>query len=472
MSGNLNENLNGNINDNINDNINKNINENKKTRILVLGSGMVSRPGITYLLEQENVELTVASNELDVAQLLVKGYDNGTALFVDAADDEHMERLVKEHDLIVSLLPWVFHVKVAEMSLKHNKPMATASYVSEGMKKLDKDVREKGLLFLNEIGVDPGIDHMSAMKIIDEVEAEGGKVIHFYSFCGGLPAPDDNDNPFGYKFSWSPKGVVLASRNSARFLENGEEVNIQGKDLFVEYRNEEIEGLGKFEVYANRDSVPYKELYGLKDAETVMRGTYRYPGWCDTLKKIVDLGLVDEKPNPRLKGKTYRQMTAALAGAGEGDDVKQKTAEKLNLSVDSEVIGRLEWLGLFGDETVPDYDNYLDILSHRLQEKLYYKEGEKDMLLMRHKFVVENKDKSRDVITSTMIDYGIPGGDSSMARTVSLPLAIGVRLMAEGKINLTGVQIANKKEIYEPVLRELEQMNIKLEEKRFPLEKK
>lgn len=436
--------------------------------ILILGSGMVSRPGLHYLLEQGHFLVTVASNILEEAQALVKDFDNGTAVYLDVKDTGELEKLVESHDIIVSLLPWVFHVQVAELCVKHGKSMATASYASEGMWKLDEEAREKGLLLLNEMGVDPGIDHMSAMKIIDEVKAEGGKVIHFYSFCGGLPAPDDNDNPFGYKFSWSPKGVVLASKSPARFLENGREVNIEGKDLFLNYRVEEIEGLGQFEMYPNRDSVPYKELYGLEDAETVLRGTFRYPGWCGTLKKIVDLGLVDETPVAGLKGKTYRQVMAQLLGIDESDDVSVHAAKKLELEADSEIIQRLQWLGLFSDEVAPDAENYLDILSHRLQEKLFYEDGEKDMLLMRHTFIVENSDKSRDRITSTMIDYGIPGGDSSMARTVSLPLAIGVRLMAENKLNLRGVQIANLKEIYEPVLKELERMNIKLAEKRVP----
>lgn len=441
------------------------------TKILVLGSGMVSRPGVTYLLKQNNLQVTVASNELEVAQRLVKGFANGSALFIDVDDTDKLSQLVEAHDIVVSLLPWVFHVRVAELCLKFGKNMATTSYVSDGMRKLDGPAREKGLLFLNEIGVDPGIDHMSAMKIINEVAKEGGKIRHFYSYCGGLPAPDNNDNPFGYKFSWSPKGVVLASKNAAKFLENGEIVDIPGKDLFLHYRMEEVEDLGEFEVYPNRDSLPYKVLYGLEDAYTVMRGTYRYPGWCDTIKKMVDLGLVDDTRLENLEGKTYKEMIAELAGAKTGEDVIEKTAEKIGLPQDSEVIKRLEWLGLFSDETVPAYNNRLDVLSHRLQEKLYYKEGEKDMLLMRHKFVVENANGTQDLITSTLIDYGIPGGDSSMARTVSLPLAIGVKLMADGKINLTGVQISNKKEIYEPVLNELETLNIKMEEKRTPVNK-
>ncbi len=439
-------------------------------RILVLGAGLVSKPGVRYLLDN-NLTVTVASRTVSKAEKLVEGYDNGIARQLNVQNVDDLENLVKENDIIVSLLPWVHHLTVAELCIKHSKHMATTSYVSEGMQKLDEKAREKGLLFLNEIGVDPGIDHMSAMKIIDEVHEEGGRIVHFYSYCGGLPAPKDNDNPFGYKFSWSPKGVVLASRNSAQYLENGKRVEIDGKDLFLNKRQEEIEGVGDFEVYPNRDSMPYQELYGLNDAETVMRGTYRNIGWCDTFKKIVDLGLVDETPVEGLKGLTYKQMTTKLLGASENEDVIKKLAEKVGLPQNDPVIGRLEWLGLFSDEKVPDYDNYLDVLSHRLQEKLFYKEGEVDMLLLRHKFVVENKDKSRDLITSTMVDYGIPGGDSSMARTVSLPLGIGVKLMAEGKINLTGVQIPTQKEVYEPALKELERLNIKLEEKRVPLKK-
>ena len=439
-------------------------------KILILGSGMVSRPGVHYLLDREHFFVTVASNEPEIAQSLVEGRSNGKAVSLDVADTALLERLISEHDITVSLLPWIFHVKVAELCVKHNRHMATASYVSEGMRKLDSAIREKGLLFLNEIGVDPGIDHMSTMKVIDEVSGEGGKILHYYSFCGGLPAPESNDNPYGYKFSWSPRGVVLASRNSARFLENGKVVEIEGKDLFLNFRTEEIEGLGKFEVYPNRDSVPYKEIYGLKDAETVMRGTYRYPGWCETLKKIVDLGLVDETKLEKLAGMSYKEMMADLLGVKPTEDVVGEAAKKVGLSKESEIIKRLEWLGLFSDEKVPDVDCRLDVLSHRMQEKMFYKQGERDLLLMRHKFIIENKDKSCDMITSTMIDFGIPGGDTSMARTVSLPLAIGVRLMAEGKIPLTGVQIANKKEIYEPVLAELEQMNIKMVEKRIRLE--
>ncbi len=437
-----------------------------KNKILVLGSGFVSRPGVTYLLDQKHLQVTVASLELSEAEKLVKGYDNGVACYVDVQDEAALEKLIQENDIVISLLPWIFHIKVAKLCLKHNKDMATTSYVSEEMRQLDEEVKAKGLLFLNEMGVDPGIDHMSAKKIIDQVHEEGGKIVHFYSYCGGLPAPDDNDNPFGYKFSWSPRGVVLASRNSARFLENGEVKEIVGKDLFRCVRSEEVDGVGQLEVYPNRDSVVYKDIYGIQEAETVMRGTYRYCGWCETFKKLVDLGLVDDTAKEGLNGITFKQMMAKIAGVENGGDVKAAIAEKVGLAPDAAAIGRMEWLGLFSDDIVPDENNYLDILSRRLQEKLYYKDGEKDMIVLQHKFTVENKDKTRYQITSTLIDYGVPHGDTSMARTVSFPLAIGVKLMAEGEISLKGVQIPREKAIYETVLEELEKLNIKMVEKR------
>lgn len=437
-------------------------------KILVLGAGLVSRPGVNYLLEQKNLSVTVASRTVSKAEKLVKGHQNGRAAAVDVENDKALAALIKDHDIVISLLPWIHHVKVANLCLEYGKNMVTTSYVSEGMKKLDLAVREKGLIFLNEIGVDPGIDHMSAMKIIHAVAAEGGKVLHFHSYCGGLPAPEDNDNPFGYKFSWSPRGVVLASRNSARFLENGKIVEIEGKNLFLNPKVEEIEGLGKFEVYPNRDSVPYKDIYGLKDALTVIRGTYRNLGWCATLKKIVDLGLVDETPQTNLKDVTFKKMMADLVGCPADEHVKEETAKKLGIAASSEIIKRLEWLGLFSDETVPDVGNRLDILSERLQQKLFFKEGEKDMLILRHRFIIENKDKTRDLITSTLIDFGIPFGDSSMARTVSLPMAIATRLIADGSITMKGVQTPVHPEIYNPVLAELATLNIKMVEKRIP----
>jgi saccharopine dehydrogenase (NADP+, L-glutamate forming) len=435
-------------------------------KILVLGSGLVSRPGVKYLLNQKELFITVVSNEFDKALELIHNHSNAKAVEIDAEDDEAVAKIINDNDIVVSLLPWTYHLKIAEKCVHFNKHMVTASYVSEGMKKLDEQVKHQGLIFLNEIGLDPGIDHMSAMNTIDNIHSEGGKIIHFYSYCGGLPAPEDNNNPFGYKFSWSPRGVVLASRNSARFLENGQIRNIEGNDLFLNYEIEEIKSLGKFEVYPNRDSLPYKELYGLKDSITVKRGTYRNVGWCSSFKKIVDLGLVDDTPREELKDITFKKMMADLAGCRVNEDIKLKIAQRIKIPIDHPIIHNLEWLGLFSDDKVCHINNRLDILCDLLQKKLVYNEGEKDMVILRHRFVIEHKDKTKEEITSTLIDFGVPFGDTSMARTVSLPLAVGTKLIAEDKLKSRGVIIPTVKEIYEPVLKELASLGIKMNEER------
>ncbi|MFC1617443.1 saccharopine dehydrogenase C-terminal domain-containing protein [Candidatus Margulisiibacteriota bacterium] len=315
--------------------------------ILVLGSGMVARPGIQYLLKQKHLNVTVASRNREKARKIINGFDNGKAVQIKIDNKKAVENLIKKHDIVISLLPWVFHTKIAKLCLKNNKHMATASYVKPEMKALDTEAQKKDLLILNEMGVDPGIDHMSAMKIIDEVKAEGGKILSFHSFCGGLPAPENNDNPFGYKFSWSPKGVLLASRNSAKYLKDNKEVNIPGKELFLNITQEEVKGLGKFEVYPNRDSLQYKKIYNLDNAKTIMRGTYRNLGWCETLKAIGDLGLLDSSPHKKLKGISYRKMMSKLIKSYFQKNIEKKIAKKLKISLKSDIMKRLTWLGLF-----------------------------------------------------------------------------------------------------------------------------
>ncbi len=437
-----------------------------KTNILVLGAGLVSRPGVRYLLDQQDLNITVASRTVAKAEALVEGYANGRALQLDVENETALANLIAQYDIVISLLPWIHHVKVANLCLEYGRDMATTSYVSEGMQALDKAVRERGLLFLNELGVDPGIDHMSAMQIIDQVHAANGRVVDFYSVTGGLPAPEDNDNPFGYKFSWSPRGVILASRNSARYLEHGRIVEVEGRNLFLDRRLDPVEGIGELVIYPNRDSLPYRDIYGIPEAETVMRGTYRYPGWCETMKAMVDLGLIDDTPRKELQKATMRQMMALLSGVTIQADVRAAAARKLGVSRDAAVLDNMEWLGLFSDDPVGEIPNPLDILSQRMQEKMGYAPGERDMIVMRHTFVVENADQTRERITSTLIDFGEPHGDTSMARTVSLPLAVGVSLMAREKIDQVGVVRPVSPAVYEPVMAELSRLGIAMREKR------
>ncbi|MGD2108721.1 MAG: saccharopine dehydrogenase C-terminal domain-containing protein [Phycisphaerae bacterium] len=441
-------------------------------KVLVLGAGLVTRPLVRYLLDQPDLHVTVASRTVSKADALVDGHPHGTTMTLLADDTDKLEKLISEHDLSVSLLPAPLHPVVAELCIKHRKHMVTTSYVSPQMKALDRRAKDAGVMILNEIGVDPGIDHMSAMRIIDDVRNRGGKVVSFKSYCGGLPAPDNNDNPFGYKFSWSPRAVCTAGKNPGRFLEDGKQVDVPGPELFACNHRMQVDGVGELEAYPNRDSLGYIEVYGLQGIATMFRGTFRYVGWCETLKAIVDLGLLEETPTTYPKGTTYAKFTAGFLKARPTGDLRKDLAAQLNLDPASPVLDRLDWLGLFADDEIAITDNQttpLDVLSERMLEKMPYKPGEKDMIVLCHYFIADFPGASSERITSTMIDYGIPNGDSSMARTVSLPAAIGANLILQGKVMLPGVHIPVIPEIYNPVLDELATLDIKCVEKTMPL---
>ncbi len=436
-----------------------------KKYILVLGAGLISRPLIRYLLDQPGFSVTMASRTVSKAEKIINGHPNGKAITLDVSNDFLLEKLVSESDITISLLPYTYHVKVANYCIKHKKHLVTTSYVSNDMKALDKKAKNAGILLLNECGLDPGIDHMSAMRIINRVKNNGGKVISFKSTTGALPSHEANNNPFGYKFSWSPRGVLLASLNAARWLEDGKEITIPGEQLFENYYLQDIQGVGTFENYPNRDSVPYKEIYGLKEAKTVYRGTFRMTGWCETMRKIVVLGWLNDKPIKGFKGKTYGDITRFFICAKENADLINATAKFLNLETYFTVMKRLEWLGLFSDEKLPaDKNNPLDYLNVLTLRKMSLDSSEKDMVVMHHEFIVKYPSKE-EYITSTLVDYGIPNGDSAVSRTVALPAAIAVKMILHSKIDLTGVHIPVVPEMYHPILDELEDIGIKFNEK-------
>ena len=434
-------------------------------RILVLGAGMISKPLVRYLLDQPDYHVKMASRTVSKAEKIIDSHKRGEAEALNVYDDLQLEKLVSESDVTVSLLPYVYHVKVAKLCIKHKKHLVTTSYVSDEMYKLDDKAKDAGVLLLNESGLDPGIDHMSAMRVIHDVESKGGKIVSFRSTTGALPSHEANTNPFGYKFSWSPRGVLLASRNPAKCLQDGKEVSFPGEKLFENYILQDVPGIGTFENYPNRNSVPYKDIYGLKDAETVYRGTFRMTGWCETMRKIVELGWLTEKPPERFNGKTYGDLTSYLIGIGKDENLPKKTAKFLGLEGYSTVIKRLEWLGLFSKELLPkDKDNPLDYLNVLALEKMSLGKKERDMIVMHHQFIAEYASK-KEYITSTLLEYGVINGDSAVARTVSLPAAIAVKMILEGKIDITGTHIPVIPEIYNPILDELEEMDIKFDER-------
>lgn len=431
--------------------------------VLILGAGLVAKPMVHYLLDQKDVEVTIATRTLSKAEKILEGRSNGKAVQLNVEDEAALEEQVKHADVVVSLLPYVHHVKVAKLCLKHGKPMVTTSYVSAAMQELDAEAREKGILLLNEIGLDPGIDHMSAMRIIDNVHQRGGKILAFKSYCGGLPAPDAVDPCCKYKFSWSPRGVLMAGRNDARFLQDGKVVEIDGKELFKHHWPIQIEEL-ELEYYPNRDSLPYIELYGIKEAKTMFRGTLRFPGWSRMMYAISQLGLLEDHPQIESKNKSYRELVAEIVGMSP-DNLREEMAQKLNLNPDDEVLNRFAWLGFFSDDRCEqEAITPIDFLTSLMLQKLQYQSGERDMIVLYHDFIADFPDK-QEHITSTLIDYGIPNGDTSMSRTVSLPAAIAVKLILEGKIREVGVKIPVIPEIYHPVLEELERLGIVCKER-------
>ena len=433
------------------------------SNVLILGAGLVAGPLVRYLLGVNGFRVTVATRTVDKAERLIDGARNGTAVALDVDDEAALEALIAKHDLSISLLPYVHHPLVARLCVKHEKQMVTTAYVKDAMRALDSAARDAGVILLNEIGVDPGIDHMSAMQVIHRIRDEGGTLVSFASNTGGLPAPEANTNPMGYKFSWAPRGVVLAGKNPARFLKDGKIVDVPGPQLFAHHGPCAIAGFGELEVYPNRDSLPYIESYGIRSVESMFRGTLRYPGWCNTLKAIVDLGILDETERTNLVGLTFGQWTGRLLGM-TGKATALDLARRLGRSADAKPVTDLVWLGLVSDDPLPkEATTYLDVLAQRMLSKMQYVPGERDMLVMQHEFVVRYADRTEKIL-STMVDYGIPNGDTSMSRLVGLPAAIAARMILQGEIDLPGVQVPMVPAIYEPVLEELATLGVRFTE--------
>ena len=432
-------------------------------RVLILGAGLVARPMVRYLLDR-GFAVVVASRTVAKAEKIIDGHPLGEATALLVEDEHALAALVNSTDLTVSLLPATKHVDVARHCLTAGRPMVTTSYISPQMQALDELARAKSLLLLNECGVDPGIDHMSAMQVVHRVRAAGGRVRSFTSWCGGLPAPEANDNPWLYKFSWSPRGVLVAAGSAARWLEGGQEQRIEAGKLFLNSRTVNVAGAGSFEGYPNRDSMGYIESYGMDGVRTMLRGTLRNPGHCERWQLLMRLGLLAPAPEVELGGKTYAQLLRERVG-GHGA-LPHDTAAYLDIAPSSPHIEAMQWLGLFDAEPIP-YERAapIDILAGLMNARMSFQPGQRDMIAMQHEFEVEYPEQGRtETIHATMVDYGIPNGDSSMARTVSLPAAIAVRLILEGVLQLTGVHRPIMPEVYEPLLTELRTLGIEVRE--------
>ncbi|HEX6890761.1 MAG TPA: saccharopine dehydrogenase C-terminal domain-containing protein [Chryseolinea sp.] len=438
-------------------------------RILILGAGRSSSSLINYLLERaaaKGWEVTIGDFSENLAREKVGNSPHGSAISFDINDEVASTRAVGQADVVVSLMPARLHVMVAKICLQLRKHLLNASYVSAEMKSFDEEARSKGLLFMNECGLDPGIDHMSAMQVIDRIKASGGRVVSFESFTGGLIAPEtDPENPWRYKFTWNPRNVVMAGQGTAKYLQDGSFKYIPYQQLFQRITHVTVPGFGEYEGYANRDSLKYLETYGLQDVSTMLRGTLRNKGYCGAWNVLVQLGCCDD--SYLMEGVdtlTHRGFLNSFLDGGDERSLEKKICTAFGLSVSGEEMKRLQWSGLFNDELVGlNQGSPAHILEHILMKKWKLGDGDKDFIVMWHRFIYEQSGEKKE-IQSYLTATGKDEVDTAMAKTVGLPLAIATELLIEGRISSRGVVIPTIKEIYEPVLETLRKFDIRFTE--------
>ena len=446
-----------------------------KQTVVIFGAGLVAGPCVEYLTRDLNRHVILVSGLAGEAEALAArlgGNRNISCRTIDVAgDDASVEALIAETDVAVSLLPAPFHPVIARKCINHGKHMVTASYVSDEMRALDTAAKEAGILVMNEVGVDPGMDHMSAMKVIDEVRDQGGRVTAFSSLCGGLPAPEAADNPLGYKFSWSPAGVFSAAKNASRYMLDGQIVETPGEALL---RSESPATTSwpslNLEQLPNRDSIPYGDLYGITDtASTVYRGTLRYAGWSSIMYGFTELGILDSTPLDALSEGAPAQSWAellnsskSLSGEAAVIDALEQSGDPAAAAAAQKTAACLTWLGVFSETPAKQTGDLMSSFCALLEERLAYAPMERDMLVMHHEFGVtydagvKGPDEQKELITSSLLAYGDPDGETSMARTVGITTAIAVDLVLKGSVTERGMLTPVAKEVYEPALKMLE----------------
>lgn len=441
-------------------------------KILIIGAGRSSSSLIDYLLDKSEIydwHVTVADQSLSLAKEKTKDHPRSKAVTFNALDSDERAPFLSESDIVVSMLPAHLHIEIAKDCLELGIHLATASYISDELKEMNDAVRTKGLTFLNEIGLDPGIDHMSAMQMIDKIRAKGGEIHAFYSYAGGLIAPESDTNPWHYKFTWNPRNVVLAGQGISQYLYENRYRHTPYHRLFSGSELVYIPEMGWYDAYPNRTSLKYKGSYGLDDIPTIMRGTLRYKGFCKAWDLLVRLGLTDDTYEMDYADEmTYKQWLRSylppnLERMGQVS-IRSQVATLFYLNQADEALDKLEWLGLFSDEKIPlDKATCAQVLQELLERKWKLEDEDKDMILMQHEVEYQIKDKKYRHV-STLVNYGVDHEETAMAKLVGLPLAIGVKNILTGSIRTRGVLMPITAEIYEPVMQELADYDVSFSE--------
>jgi saccharopine dehydrogenase (NADP+, L-glutamate forming) len=411
--------------------------------------------------EENNWNVTVGDISVEAAAMKIDGHPRGKAVYFNCFDEGVMQPYVKEADILISLLPPGMHAAAAKVALEYNTHVVTASYASPEMLEMDEKARNRGLTFLNELGADPGIDHMNGMRSIDKIKAKGGELLAFSSFCGSLIAPESNDNPWGYKFTWSPMNVITAGDGGAQYYSNNQLRCVPYHRLFADPHVVNLPGFGKFEAYANRDSIPYRNKYHLENIPTMIRATLRWPGYCEGWNAMIQLGLTAN--NYHIEGSehlTYRQWLSSYLPSNRSTTVEEKLAQCLDTTQDSPLFQRILWTDLLSDRKITRVNGTpAEILLDLLQDKWKFKQGDTDMLVFydRQEYKLDGQYYEH---ISYMVTKGEDHLHTAISRTVGLPAAIGAKLILQGVIKSRGVIMPLKKEVYEPIMNELEELGL------------
>jgi saccharopine dehydrogenase (NADP+, L-glutamate forming) len=444
-------------------------------KILVLGAGQSAPYLIHYLLEASQEHdwfVTVGDLDESLAQRRVGSNPRGKSVFFDVNDADLRASLIQAHDVVVCMMPASFQPVIGADCVRLQRPMISASYRSAEVRDLDRDAQRHGVLLLCEMGLDPGIDHMSAMALINRIHADGGKITDFVSYGSGIPAPDQELNPMRYMITWNPRNVVMAGEGGAQYLEYGRIKLTPYHKVFDRTWPVEVDGVGKLEAYANRDSLSYMKLFGLDHVQTMVRGTLRYPGWSETWSAIVNLGLPNETLRiPDLAQRSPAEVVEMFLPLNLGNDVvgvDERMARHLGISLTGRVMDKIRWLGLLEEEPCGcSGDTAAAMLASLMQRKLPLGEL-RDMVVLKHQIDVEYEGRPTERVISTLVAKGEPGGFTAMSKTVGMPAAIGVKLLLTGRLNLTGTQIPTHPSIYEPVLGELAEAGLSFRERIVP----
>ena len=423
-------------------------------KVAVLGAGYVVKPMIDYFIDICNYEVIVATRTVSKAEKVIAGRSLGTSVSWTIDQVDALEEIIREVEVVVVMTPRSTHAVVAKLCLQHKTPMITTDFKHPGIACFDDEAKKQETLILTELGEDPGLDNMGLKQMIDEVHSEGGKITRIDSYGAGIPSFEHNRNPWGYKFSWDPNGLMRSAVSPATYQIDGEIIEVPAK--FEHHRLVDVHGIGTFETYPSNDSTRYLKEFGLDENISIYKGLLRFTGYCNTMTNLLKIKLIENTQEKNFENTTYSQFIADLIGSSNTQNIKVKFAKSLSMETNDDFVKKLDWLGLFDDKQISlGKGTNSNLLVDLMLKKMAYEPYEKDMIIVHNEMYVEFSDRKEKRISS-MLNEGIPFGDSAMSSAVSLPPAIAAKLILEGEIKSTGVCMPSTKEMYEPILAEME----------------